>query len=207
MALAQHIRSLANCKYGPPASGLRKAVITCVVPTALYGMEAWYCGRRKPDPKASRPLEREVDARVGWHVDVVHRALTQAARAVLPVWKTTPTNTIFRDAGLPTAQAALDEALWRFSYRLHTVDEGHPLARRTEPSKIARGPGAGGTRPPRTKVQIAARLLPAIARVHDFAGHYLQLAARRIQHERCRPRVFPRIRPVFLLSHGGGRRY
>ena len=48
---------------------------------------------------------------------------------------------------------------------------------------------------------------PPNARVLDFAGHYLQLAARRIQHERCRPRVFPRIRPVFLLSHGGGRRY
>ena len=67
-------------------------------------------------------------------------------------------------AGLPTAQAALDESLWRFSYRLHTVDEGHPLAKRTEPSKIARGPGAGNTPPPRTKVQIAAKLLPAIRR-------------------------------------------
>ena len=103
-------------------------------------------------------------AKVGWHIDAVHRALTLAARAVLPIWKTTPINTIFRDAGLPTAQAALDEALWRFSYRLHTVDEGHPLAKRAEPSKIARGPGAGNTRPPRTKVQIAARLLPEIRR-------------------------------------------
>ena len=44
------------------------------------------------------------------------------------------------------------------------MDEGYPLAKRAEPSKIARGPGAGNTRPPRTKVQIAARLLPEIRR-------------------------------------------
>lgn len=44
------------------------------------------------------------------------------------------------------------------------MDESHPLAKRTEPSKIARGPGAGGTRSPRIKVQIAAKLLPKIRR-------------------------------------------
>ncbi|RYO81946.1 hypothetical protein DL766_008345 [Monosporascus sp. MC13-8B] len=164
MALAQHLRSLANTKYGPPADSLRKAVRTCVIPTALYGTEAWYCGRRKPDPKAPRLLGREVNAKVGWHVDVIQRILTLAVKATLPVWRTTPVPTIFRDAGLPTAQMALDEALWRFSYRLQTVDEGHLLAKRTEASKITRGRGAGGTRTPRTKVQIAARLLPSIRR-------------------------------------------
>lgn len=117
-----------------------------------------------PDLKAPRLQEKEVDARVGWHMDVVQRALTLAAKASLPVWKTTPTHTIFRDAGLPTAEIVLDEALWRFSYRLRTVNKGHPLTIRTRLTKIPRGPGAGGMRTPRTKVQIAARLLPPIHR-------------------------------------------
>ncbi|RYO79006.1 hypothetical protein DL764_010061 [Monosporascus ibericus] len=50
MALDQHLRSLANSKHGPPAASLREAVVMCVTPTALYGTEAWYCGRRKPGP-------------------------------------------------------------------------------------------------------------------------------------------------------------
>ena len=105
-----------------------------------------------------------MDTKVAWHIDTVQRALILAAKATLPVWKTTPTYTILRDAGLPTAEIALEEALWRFSYRLRTVDAGHPLAARTEPPKITRGPGTGGTRAPRTKVQIAARRLPSVHR-------------------------------------------
>lgn len=97
-----------------------------------------------------------MDVKVGWHFDVMQRAFTIVAKATLPVWKTTPTLAIFRDAGLPTVKAALDEGLWRFSYRLRTVDEGHPLAKKTKPSILARSHGAGGMRSPRTKVQIAA---------------------------------------------------
>ncbi|RYP63375.1 hypothetical protein DL771_009311 [Monosporascus sp. 5C6A] len=74
----------------------------------------------------------------------------------------TPTYTIFRDAGLPTAEIALEEALWRFSHRLRTVDAGHPLAPRTELAKILKGPGAGDTRTPRTKAQLAVRRLPPV---------------------------------------------
>jgi hypothetical protein len=38
--VANHIRSLARIKDGPPAVALRKAVITCVLPSILYGTEA-----------------------------------------------------------------------------------------------------------------------------------------------------------------------
>lgn len=164
MALAQHIRSLANTKYGPPASGLRMAVITCVIPTALYGAEAWYGGRTKPPDNPAQSGKDQVSARLGWHVHEIQRALTLAARAAIPVWKTTPTSVVYRDSGLPTAQATLDQALYRFSYRLRTVDRMHPLAKRTELEGIVRGRGAGGHQRPKTKVQRVTRLLPAVQR-------------------------------------------
>ncbi|KAJ5566964.1 hypothetical protein N7535_006270 [Penicillium sp. DV-2018c] len=40
-AVANHIRSLGRTAHGPPASSLRKAIITCVMPTLLYGAEVW----------------------------------------------------------------------------------------------------------------------------------------------------------------------
>ena len=46
--ISYHIRGLARTVDGPPASSLWKAVITCVLPSALYGTEAWYVGRTKP---------------------------------------------------------------------------------------------------------------------------------------------------------------
>jgi ribonuclease HI len=164
MALARHIRSLANTKNGPPADMLRKAVITCVIPTALYGNEAWYGGRQKPARNASQAKKEMVSAKVGYHVDKIHKAMKLAARSVLPVWKTTPTDTVFRDAGLPTAQAALDEALYRFAYRLRTVDKTHPLARRVNTKRIIRGRNAGQHELPKTKVQTTARLLQPVQR-------------------------------------------
>ena len=36
--------------------------------------------------------------------------ITKAARAVLPIWKKTPNRTLCRDAGLPTAEDALEKA-------------------------------------------------------------------------------------------------
>ena len=172
MALAHHIRGLANTVNGPLAAGLRKAVITCVIPTALYGYEAWYAGREKPPENPSQAGKDLVSAKVGWHVHEVQRALALAARAVLPVWRTTPTSTIFRDAGLPTAQIALDEALHRFAFRLRSVDRKHPLAGRTDLEPIVRGRGAGGYQRPKTKVQRVARMLPLAQRPLLVAPRY-----------------------------------
>src|SRR5271166_6214879 len=103
--VSHHIRGLARTTNGPPASSLRKAVITCVLPSILYGTEAWYAGRTKRNGQ-----NEMVSARNGWHVEVVDKTLTLAARGVLPVWRTTPNVTLFRDSGLPSAMAALEEA-------------------------------------------------------------------------------------------------
>lgn len=38
--IAWHIHSLARIVHGPPASSLRKAVITCILLVLIYGVEA-----------------------------------------------------------------------------------------------------------------------------------------------------------------------
>ncbi|KAG0154530.1 hypothetical protein PDIDSM_98 [Penicillium digitatum] len=132
-AVAQHIRNLARTTCGPPASSLRKAVITCVIPSLTFGTEAWYGGRNRPAKQASKGT---VSARVGWHINVIESTLALAIRGVLPVWRTTPTPSLFRDAGIPSGYATLEEAKLRFALRLNTIHKGHTLVRRIRPPMI-----------------------------------------------------------------------
>jgi hypothetical protein len=107
---------------------------------------------------------KTVSTRNGWHVEIVDKTLALAARGVLPVWRTTPTVTLFRDSGIPSAMAALEEAKLRFAMRLQTVDVNHPLVGRIPPSQIIRGRGAGTQQRPKTKVQRLGTLLPSTPR-------------------------------------------
>ena len=93
--VSHHIRGLARIADGPPASSLRKAVITCVLPSVLYGTEIWYAGRTKLPRLQPEDRDRVVSARNGWHVDMIDKVLALAIRGVLPVWRTTPTITLF----------------------------------------------------------------------------------------------------------------
>ncbi|EDN05465.1 predicted protein, partial [Histoplasma mississippiense (nom. inval.)] len=94
----------------------------------------------------------------------VEKVLTMAARGVLPVFRTTPIATLYRDAGLPSAMVALEEAKIRFATRLQVVDEKHPLASRIAPPMITRGRGAGTRQRSKSKVQRLGALLPAVNR-------------------------------------------
>jgi len=121
----------------------------CVMPTQI---QLSIMMMRLPKSHGLVHREQTVSARIGWHVDVVDRTISLAARGVLPVWRTTPTPTLFRDSGLPLAIAALKESKLRFAMRLQTVDEQNPLVKRIEPLIIIRGKGAGTKMRSKTKI-------------------------------------------------------
>ena len=104
-------------------------------------MECWYRGRTKPPRtlKPGRPLE--ASAYVGWHITAIDKTIAIAARGILPVWRTTPITTLFRDARLPSAAVALEEAKLRFTAHLCTIDTDYPLTRCTVIPKVTRGKG------------------------------------------------------------------
>lgn len=170
--VSRHIKGLARVVDGPPASSLRKAVITCVLPSILYGNEAWYGGRHKPMRKKTSSGHKHVSARLGGHIKIVDSVISLGARGALPIWRTTPTHAVFRDAGLPSGAAALEEAKIRFAMRLQTVDEHHPLVRRIEPPMITRGKGANSRMRIKTKVQVLGHLLPSVPRPKLKAPHF-----------------------------------
>ena len=163
--VAGHIRSLARTKDGPPASSLRKAVITCVLSSALYGTEAWYAGKLKP--AQTGPQDKEVKAKIGGLTRMIQSAITLAARGVLPAWRTVPITTLIRDSGLPSAEVALEDSRARFAYRIQSADKEHPLTKR-----IPFMPTRVNERPRPSKIQTAAALLPKAPRPELRAPYY-----------------------------------
>ncbi|EFZ03523.1 reverse transcriptase, RNaseH [Metarhizium robertsii ARSEF 23] len=127
-AVAHHLRSLGNTRRGALPSAVQRAARACVEPILLFGVEAWYPGttwRRWRRPSKERP------SRVQQLVRKMSKALKQAVRAILPIWKTTPIAVLHRESGIPPVHQLLEARRLRFSARIKSLDHAHRLAKRT----------------------------------------------------------------------------
>jgi hypothetical protein len=131
-AVAYHLRGLTNTKHGPQPSAVRSAVRACVEPVLLYGAEAWYQGTTWPG--WSQP-SKDVPSSNQHLIQRMNKALNQSMRAILPVWKTAPTTALHRESGIPPVDQLLEARRLRFSARLKSLDDTHPLVRRTLPPR------------------------------------------------------------------------
>lgn len=137
---AQFLRGLGSIYRGLPSALARQAAVTCVLPSALFGAEVWY------SPGSGQQ----------WHLQQIDRVFRTALRAVLPVWSTTPAESLYREGGIPPAAVALRGHQLGFSARLGRLDYAHPLVRRlTEPALRGSSP---------TRLQRAYKLLPQCPR-------------------------------------------
>ncbi|KAF6515471.1 hypothetical protein HZS61_005377 [Fusarium oxysporum f. sp. conglutinans] len=129
-AVAYHLRGLANTIHGPLPRAVRSAVRACVEPVLLHGSEAWYLGKTRPrwhQPTKDLPASNQDP------IERMSKALNESMRAILPVWKTTPITALHRESGIPPVDQLLEARRLRFSARLKSLDEAHPLASRTRP--------------------------------------------------------------------------
>ncbi|KJZ68765.1 hypothetical protein HIM_11849 [Hirsutella minnesotensis 3608] len=131
-AVAFHLRKLTNTKHGPLPSAVRRAVYACVIPVLLYVTDAWYPG--PTSPRWTKP-SKEGPSGIGHLVKKMSNALYTSLRAILPVWRTTPTNVLHREAGIPPVPLLLDARRMAFAARLKALDEAHPLVKRTSRPK------------------------------------------------------------------------
>ena len=79
-SLSFHFRSLANTQRGPLPSAMQRGIISCVIPTLLYGVEAWYPGLTRPSIITGRTVRTGIQHLI----DRQTRPLLQGIRAVLP---------------------------------------------------------------------------------------------------------------------------
>ncbi|KJZ69665.1 hypothetical protein HIM_10938 [Hirsutella minnesotensis 3608] len=64
------------------------------------------------------------------------KALDTSLRAILPVWRTTPTSALYREAGIPPVPLLFEARRMAFAARLKALDEAHLLVKRTSRPKI-----------------------------------------------------------------------
>ncbi|RKL10105.1 hypothetical protein BFJ70_g16575 [Fusarium oxysporum] len=131
-AVAYHLRGLTNTVHDPPPSAVRSAVRACVESVLLHGSQAWYPGRTRP--RWTQPT-KDLPSCNQHLIQIMTKAMNQAMRAVLPVWKITPIAALHRESGVPLVDQLLDAGRLRFSARLKSLDEAHPLANRTRPPR------------------------------------------------------------------------
>ncbi|POS82085.1 hypothetical protein EPUL_006099, partial [Erysiphe pulchra] len=92
---------------------LRQAIQGTAFATLFYGSETWY------GPKTSV-----------WIINQLQGAINRAARAVLPVYKTTPVPVLLRETGWGPATAWLERSHDRLATRIAAADTNHPLRKR-----------------------------------------------------------------------------
>ncbi|KAL9570491.1 hypothetical protein ACKAV7_005379 [Fusarium commune] len=131
-AVAYHLWGLTNTIHGPLPSAVRSAVRACVEPVLLHGSEAWYPGKNRP--RWTQPT-KDLPSSNQHLIQIMTKAMNQAMTAILPVWKTTPITILHRESGIPPVDQLLDARRLRFSARLKSPDEAHPLANRTRPPR------------------------------------------------------------------------
>ncbi|RAL59878.1 hypothetical protein DID88_000505 [Monilinia fructigena] len=162
--VALHIKHLANTVHGPPAASLRKATITCVMPSLLYGAEAWYPGRTRLSTGGGHLRGTMGSTRMGSRIAKADKVINLATKGVPPVWRTTPIVANLRDAGLPPCEVALEHIRINMALRLRRLDVRHPLTMRlTAPGHRTQN----GTR-----LRSADRLLPGAPRPILSPSHY-----------------------------------
>ncbi|RAL64745.1 hypothetical protein DID88_001776 [Monilinia fructigena] len=124
LKVARHIKGLAG--VSPPYYMGRRSG------TAAGGSLARRMGYNR---------NRLVSTRLGPLIEKTNKVMVLAARGVLPAWRTAPTASVLRDAGLPSGSTALEHARIRFALRLRTLDAAHPTgapARNPDPTLAAR---------------------------------------------------------------------
>ncbi|KAM5357404.1 hypothetical protein ACJZ2D_016294 [Fusarium nematophilum] len=113
-------------------------------------------------------------------INRIDETIRKAIRAILPVWKTTPNNTLYRDTGIPTARVALEDARHRFGLQIQAVRKDHPLAIRAQREiwkrRFHNRRPAGSLKPPQTRLQRASILPETFPRPRQALGKPLTAA-------------------------------
>ncbi|KAI0994466.1 hypothetical protein K3495_g13716, partial [Podosphaera aphanis] len=133
LKVAHHLRCLRNTIRGAPPYLSRQAILACVLPITHFGAETWW-------PGASKKIgSKTISNRVGKYLKILDKTHRADARAILLAFRTVPSPALLREAGIPSAETALDGLSRRAAIRIRKLDPRHPLSRRGSRSLLTPG--------------------------------------------------------------------
>ena len=102
---------------------LHQIVVAYVLPIAYYGSESWWPGRSRQSPRG------RISNRVDSLINHLSKVVLTSARAVLSVYRTTPTAALYCESGLLPPELHLDARTNAATIRLRRLDTQNPLLR------------------------------------------------------------------------------
>ncbi|KAJ3478790.1 hypothetical protein NLG97_g8480 [Lecanicillium saksenae] len=123
-----HLRVMNNTVRGMSATAARRAVWAVTMPILFHGLDAWLPGLDTD----SRPKRNCIS---GTNLNKIQRVLNLACKMILPMWKTTPLEFLWKEAGIPPASVLLRHIQERIAVRYATLDKAHPVSKRLRQSQ------------------------------------------------------------------------
>ncbi|TQV90123.1 endonuclease/reverse transcriptase [Cordyceps javanica] len=124
-----HLQAMNNTVRGMAATAARRAAWAVAMPTLFHGLDAWLPGLDTGDSHLKRNHISKTN------LDKIQRVLNLACRMILPMWKTSPLEFLWKEAGIPPASVLLRHIQERVAVRYATLDKKHPISRRLRQSQ------------------------------------------------------------------------
>jgi len=126
LAVGNALRSLGKTTRGVPPILLQRAVTACVLKKGYFAAETWWPGRFRQTGTG------RISNRVDSHIRLLEKVTHSGARAILPVYRTTPTAALLKESQILPPEIQLNLALQSFAARTARLDPNHPLRRRAD---------------------------------------------------------------------------
>ncbi|OAA55357.1 Ribonuclease H-like protein [Akanthomyces lecanii RCEF 1005] len=124
-----HLRGMNNTMRGMAAMAARRAAWAVAMPTLFHGLDAWLPGLDLGNSRLKRSHISKTN------LGKIQRVLNLACNMILPMWKTTPLEFLWKEAGIPPASVLLRHIQERIAVRYATLDKAHPISKRLRQSQ------------------------------------------------------------------------
>jgi ribonuclease HI len=126
LVVGNALKSLGKTTRGVSPILVQRAVTACVLKKAYFAAETWWPGR------ARASVRGRISNRIDGHIRLLEKVVLSGARAILPVYRTTPTAVLFQEAHLLPPEIQLNQTAQTFAARTARLDPYHPLFRRAK---------------------------------------------------------------------------
>lgn len=124
LIVSNALQSLGKTTRGVSPILLYRAVTATILKKCYFAAETWWPGRFRKSEKG------RISNRIDGHLRLLEKVTYSSARAILPVYRTTPTAALLKEAGILAPEIQLNLHSQAYAARTARLDPYHPLRQR-----------------------------------------------------------------------------